>query len=159
MRRGVERESGRITVLICGLLVLALGLIAVTMSATYVTTSQRKLLAVGDAAATAGVGHFVVDRDSPPPPGNQDPGTGAGASGRVKIDAQAAREAVSDYLERVGATARFKELRIEEVVVGPDGLTLTVRLSATAELPLTGGMLDSRVSLETTSSARLSLTM
>lgn len=158
MRRGAEREAGRITVLICGLLVLALGLIAVTMSATYVTTSQRKLLALGDAAATAGVGHFVVDRDSPPP-GNPDPGTGAGASGRVKIDAQAAREAVGDYLERVGATARFQELRIEEVLVGPDGLTLTVRLSATAELPLTGGLLDSRVSLETTSSARLSLTM
>lgn len=158
MRRGAESESGRITVLICGLLVLALGLIAVTMSATYVTTSQRKLLALGDAAATAGVGHFVVDRDSPPP-GNQDPGTGAGASGRVKIDAQAAREAVNEYLERVGATARFQELRIEEVVVGPDGLTLTVRLSATAELPLTGGLLDSRVSLETTSSARLSLSM
>ena len=39
MRRGAESESGRITVLICGLLVLALGLIAVTMSATYVTTS------------------------------------------------------------------------------------------------------------------------
>lgn len=125
MRR--RTEAGQATVMIIGLTgVLAMGVAVVTdASAAYL--QRQGLDALADGAALAGADLGAAGDDIY---------TGGVGDDRLAITEAEARQAVSDYLQRAGAHARYPGLR---AVVSADSTTQTirVRLSAPLHLPLT----------------------
>lgn len=159
--RRVRGDAGRITVLVLGLVVVLLGVMAVSVSAAHMTTEQRRLLGLADAAADAAADHFtVVTGAHGASPSAHTPGVdagGLGGSGGLRLSPGRVREAVESYLLAVDAAERHPGLRIVDVSVAHDGVTVSVRLAARAELPLTGGLLSAIGGIEVESKARVGL--
>lgn len=139
----VSGASGRITVLVCALVVILAAIIGVGASATYVTTQQRKLLAVSDAAAAVAADRIVVPA--------------SGAPG-LAVDPSGVRTAVADHLGEIGAVAGLEDLRIRSVVVQEDGVTVRVRLRARIGLPWAAALLGTGPDVTATSWVRPGLT-
>lgn len=151
-----DRDRGRITILILGLVVILLGVVAVTASASYVTTSHRKLLGLADSAAESAADSFTIaGSGAAPTPGKGAPKTQSGAG--LVVPQKAARAAVEDYLRRIGAAQQFPGLTIRSVSVADDGVTVRVTLAARVDLPLTGGLLAPSLTVVAESNARAGL--
>lgn len=151
-------ERGRITILVLGLLVILIGVVAVTASASYVTTSQRKLLGLSDSAAESAAASFVVAAPADAPPaGPQQGGPTTQGGGALEVTPAAARAAVEDYLRQTGAAQQFEGLTIRSVSVADDGVTVRLTLGARVSLPLTGGLLAPTLTVQAESSARTGL--
>jgi uncharacterized membrane protein len=118
-------ERGTGTLLIVGLaLVLAMMAAVVTdASAAYLQRQGLDSLADGAALTAADAGAS----------GREAYGDGLGAD--LRLDADAARSAVFDYLHRVGAFTRFPGLTAE-VSVDPTRQRVTVVVRAPIRLPL-----------------------
>lgn len=140
--RRASAEEGRITVLVAGLLALVLLAIAVTTGITAVATKSRRLLVVADGAALAATDAVT--------------GSSSSNGGRdVALDAGQARDVVAHYLRRVGAEQEFDELSIDAIEVAADGVSLTVRLGATAHPPMAAWVVPDGVRVGVSSVARL----
>lgn len=156
--RARDNERGRITILVLGLLVILIGVVAVTASASYVTTSHRKLLGLTDSAAESAAGSFTVaaaGEQEHPPRGRGGPQTET--AGALVVTPAAARAAVEDYLRQVGAEQQFPGLTIRSVSVADDGVTVQVTLGARVDVPLTGGALAPALNVQAESNARAGL--
>ncbi|MGO1319264.1 MAG: pilus assembly protein TadG-related protein [Galactobacter sp.] len=147
-------ESGRITILVCGLLVVLVAVIGVTASAAYVTAQQRKLLGVTDAAAAAAadrvVGQEMGQESGPSRPG---PESAVG----LRVDERAVRGAVVDYLRDLGTVDGLENVKVADVRVEADGITARVRLQARIGAPWAAALVGGSSDVIATSWVRISV--
>ncbi|MGO3151303.1 MAG: pilus assembly protein TadG-related protein [Galactobacter sp.] len=143
-------ESGRITILVCGLLVVLVAVIGVTASAAYVTAQQRKLLGVTDAAAAAAADR-IVGQEGVSPAEVTEP------SKALRIDARAVRGAVTDYLTELGGVDGLDGVTVADVRVEPDGTTARVRLQARIGAPWAGALIGGSSDVVATAWVRIAL--
>lgn len=147
-------SQGRITILVCGLLVVLVAVIGVSASAAYVTAEQRKLLGICDAAAAAAADRVVS------PGATVGIGTGPEASGSepsLELDGTRVRSAVTDYLRQVGTVEGLEDVRIDDVTVEADGNTARVRLRARIGIPWAAALIGTRPDVVATSWVRTDL--
>ncbi len=144
-RAALRGEDGRVSILALGLIVVLIGLILTVSSITQVAIAQRKLLGLADGSAAAGLEAFVAV-----------PGEGGGA-GRLRLDAPRVREAVEDYLSSVEPDAGLTGVRLDEVRVEADGVTVVVRLSASTKVGPVADLVPSSVDVGGEGRARLGL--
>lgn len=133
------------SILALGLLVVLIALILTVSAITQVALAQRKLLGLADGSAAAGLEAFEAV-----------PGEG-GVPGRLRLDEPRVREAVGAYLAEVGRDTGLSGVRIEAVTVEADGVTVVVRLSASASVGPVADLLPSAVQIAGEGRARLGL--
>lgn len=134
-------DRGQISVLIVGLVVIAMGLVVVVTNVSRVFLWDRSLAAAADGAAVAAAGAL-------------DPASG-GKGGVLILAPDAARAEVARYVAASELAARFGPGFAYGVVVA--GASVTVTLSTRVHLtmvgPLAGGYADG-VPLQASASAR-----
>lgn len=142
-------EAGQVSLLIIGFCALLLVAVAVVVNVSAAHLQRQGLDAVADGAALQAAdraaGGLYVDGLS---------ATGEGAA-RLSVDGDQARAAVGEYLRDTGALRRYPGLT-HTVTVQPDG-AVTVQLSAPLELPLRVPGAPTRVQVD--SSARAAVTV
>lgn len=138
-------ERGSITPFILGLTMIALVLIAGTIGVTSVQLTRMHLLDVADGAAL----HAANALD----PGVYDSGVGES----VPLSNASVRSSASEYLAAVPMPSRVVQWRLDPATGTFDGRTATISLTARAEVPLIGSVLDDLgyfVTIHVTSQAR-----
>ncbi len=134
-------DRGQVSVLIVGLVVIAMGLVVVVTNVSRVFLWDRSLAAAADGAAAAAASAL-------------DP-TSGGSDGTLALSPGAVRAEVTRYVAASDLTARFGQGFDYTVAVA--GGTVTVTLQARVHLtmvgPLAGGYADG-VPLRSSASAR-----
>lgn len=122
-------EEGRLTVLVVGLLVVALTLVLGGLSVTSVQISRMRLLDAADAAALDAVddstGRIHTD--------------GVGAS--LPVDDATVQAAAADTLAGRELPPGVTSWQVAPGTGSPDGQTAVVRMRGEADLPLIGGLI------------------
>lgn len=142
-RRG---ERGQTTILIVGLAVVLLMTVAVVVDASAAFLRRQGLDTLADGAALAGADAGAS---------GEDVYTDGVDEERLRLFADAARAGVADYLARSQAHAHYPGLRFD-VSVNPATRSVTVRLRAPLELPLSVPGSPERASIGATGSAAVS---
>jgi hypothetical protein len=130
LRRRAGDDTGQLSLLILGFTVIALTLIIGATAVTSVHISRMRLL---DAADTAALD--AVDEDE----------TGLYTSGvdrTVPVSDEAVRAAAADALDSRALPAGLLSWQVAPGTGAVDGDTAVVRLTAEADLPLVGGLLQ-----------------
>jgi uncharacterized membrane protein len=140
-------ESGQLTVLVVGFMVLCLLLAGAVTGASAVYLEHKRLLSVADAAAQAAADSFTL-ADSVRGP----------EAPVATLRSERVRGVVNMYLERGGASARFEELTVAAITGSPDGKSAQVTLSAVVRIPIVADFLPEGVRVDATSTARAQLT-
>ncbi len=123
-RARVAGESGSVLVLTLGLAVVALLLVAVVVDVSRLFLTRRALAGAADAAALAG----AQAADLPAVY------SGEAADGDVPLDPASVDAAVVAYVRSAGLADQLTGLSLVDVQT--DGTTVSVTLTARAELPL-----------------------
>jgi hypothetical protein len=76
----------------------------------------------------------------------------------LRLDGARVRAAVADYLARVGPVDGLESMRIQDVVVEPDGSTARVRLRARIGVPWAAALIGAQPDVVATSWVRVTLT-
>lgn len=139
-------ERGSTTVLIIGFAVVLLMLVAVVVDASAAYLRRQALDNLADGAALAGADAGASGEDVYT--------TGVDEE-RLQLFADSARAGVDDYLNRSGAYADHPGLRVA-VSVDPGTRSVTVRLRAPLELPLSIPGSPERATIGATGSAIVS---
>lgn len=142
-RRG---ERGSTTVLIIGFAVVLLMLVAVVVDASAAYLRRQALDNLADGAALAGADAGAS---------GEDVYTAGIDEERLQLFVDSARAGVEDYLTRSGAFADHPGLQVA-VSVDPATRSVTVRLRAPLELPLTVPGSPERATIGATGSAIVS---
>lgn len=137
--RRTEDESGQISVLVLGMVLIVLMLTAVIFGATQVNLEARKLFSTADGAATAAAASVEP-----------------GHSIQVPAEAQL-RAAVEDHLSVTGAHQNHYRLEIVRTWASDDGETVHVELAAAAELPVLRWIMPAEVPVVADSHARVTI--
>ena len=138
-RRDWDEESGQTTVLILGLVTILLMLAAVIIGATSVNVQARQLLSEADAAASAAAA------SAQPAPGTP------------QLTQNQIRTAAEEYLADSGAHQRHAQVEVIDAWVSSGGETISVQLSAQAELPGLRWALPASVEITAESHARITI--
>ena len=145
----VERDSGQISVLLIGLVSIALLLILGVVGATSVQLSRIHLLDAADAAALAAAD--TVDTDT-----LYEHGLGEG----VPLTSSGVTAAAGEHLARQPLPSRLDSWTIAPGTGTPDSRTAVVRISGEARVPVISSILSSlgrSVSITVESRARSEL--
>lgn len=126
------RDSGQISVLVIGLVSIALLLILGVVGATSVQLSRIHLLDAADAAALAAAD--TVDEDA-----IYRDGLGSG----VPLTSEGVTSAAAEHLAQQQRPDRVLGWQIAEGTGTPDARTAVVRLQGEARIPVISGILDS----------------
>ena len=127
----VQQEEGQISVLLVGLLAVALVLILGVVGATSVQLSRIQLLDAADAAALAA--SDTVDEDTLY-------GTGLGEG--VPLTSTGVRSAAAEHLAAQPLPDRVSSWWITEGTGSPDARTAVVRIQGDAQIPVVSGILS-----------------
>ena len=122
-------ERGQTTVLIVGLACFLLMAIVVVVDASAAFLQRQGLDTVADGAALAGADAGSRNLDTIYT-------SGVGSRPRLEQAEAVARAAVEDYLARTGARSHYDGLQYD-VTFDPSGNSVTVRIRAPLDLPLT----------------------
>ena len=126
-REPPTRETGQVSVLIIGLMIVLAMTIAVVVDASAAYLQRQRLDTLADGAALYGADAAATGRET----------YLHGVAGeRLELDADRARAGVRDYLARTGASGSYPGLDWA-VTVNAATSTVTVRLRAPLDLPLT----------------------
>lgn len=129
--RSGQQESGQISVLLVGLLAIALMLVLGVVGATSVQLSRIHLLDAADAAALAA--SDTVDADT-----LYQAGLGEG----VPLTSTGVRSAARDHLAQQPVPDRVSSWWIAEGTGTPDARTAVVRIQGDAKIPVVSGILS-----------------
>lgn len=125
LRRGCARDDGQLTILVLGFAVILLMLVALVTDASKIFLAQRSLSGAADAAAVAGAN--AVDESA----------VYTGQAGdALPLTSRSVRDAVDGYVADAGLARpdRFNRFAVAAATT-QDGVTATVRLTATVPLP------------------------
>ncbi|QGN56763.1 hypothetical protein GKE56_01300 [Nostocoides sp. HKS02] len=125
-----RRESGQITLLVLGFSVIAIVLIVGTVAVTSVQLSRMRLLDAADGAALDAADSLDASAYQ------------RGLGGAVGLSGSTVRRTATAYLDRQPRPASIRAWGLAPGTGSPDGQTAVVRLTAEADLPLVGGLLD-----------------
>lgn len=144
-RRGrrVDTESGQISILIIGYLLLALLVVSTVSAASTVYLGHKRLLSVADSASAFAADSFSL--------GVVEPGA---KMPQLNLSDQRVRAVVGLYLLENRTTEDFERLTVSERTGSADSRSATVVLSAVIRLPLVGLLLPDGVEITATSTAR-----
>lgn len=117
-------EDGQITLLVIGFAVILLALVAVVVDASQVVLLRRTLASAADGAALVAAQSAAEESLY---------AQSWSGSGRLPLDPGLARSHVREYLAGL-------PLDLAGIDVGVSNDTVTVRLAATADLPLVGAV-------------------
>jgi len=121
-------DSGQITLLVIGFMLVLAALIGVVVTASRVFLYQRTLAATADGAAIVAANQLDESVFY------------AGSAGEyLPIEPERARQAVADYVTRADLTRRFDRFGYDVLT---DGRTVTVTFTARIGLPLVGAVTD-----------------
>lgn len=137
-------QDGNNTVLAIGYVTLLFLLIAVIFYVTQFNIAARLLLSSADSAASAAVAVPTEVHDSD------------GTS--FAINESEIRRNAQTYLENSGSFQRHDNLRIESITVDSHAQTVRIRLTASAQPPLSHLLLPEGVPISAEASARMVLT-
>ena len=139
-------EAGQVSVLIIGLMIVLAMTVAVVVDASAAYLHRQRLDTLADGAALYAADAAATGRET----------YLHGVEGeRLDLDADRARAGVRDYLARTGASGNYPGLSWA-VTVDAATSTVTVRLRAPLELPLTVPGGPQRASVGATGSAMVS---
>ncbi|GAA4357885.1 pilus assembly protein TadG-related protein [Angustibacter luteus] len=148
-------DSGQLSLLILGYLVVALALVVVVVDATAVHLARTQLLDAADAAALDAAD--AVDEGGV----YGGSGVGGGEGGdQIRLTDAAVRRQVRDYLAGYPPPRRLTELTVARGTGATDGASATVVLTGDVRLPIGGwvvaGLSDGiSVTVRSTATARL----
>lgn len=140
-----DGESGQITILALGLGVVVLALVLLVVSVSAIHLERRELLAAADAAALDAASLLDVETYY------------ANGGGDLVVTDQTVRAEVADFIATYSGALGVAGARIGEPTGTPDGRTVQVTLTMTAEIPIVPWLLapfGGGVPLTVTSSAR-----
>lgn len=137
MGRGVRDDDGSVLLLTLGYALLALALIFVSVCATDLYISQKRLDALADAAALAGADGFTLVVD--------------GATVRAELTDQGVREQAIALIAEWPGDANLWS------ATAPDGLSARVTVAAEWNPPLLSLFVSDGVQLEATGTSRTAL--
>lgn len=141
-----DRESGQITIMVIGYLLLSLLVAVVVMAVSAVYIEHKKLLSVADGAALSAADTFKVasiqaEEGEPAP----------------ALDSPSVARAAAGYLERSDAGARFNELDVDAATGAPDPRTARVVLTAVVHPPVVNFVVPDGIPIVATADARADL--
>lgn len=131
-----REESGQMSVLVLGMLVILLLMVSVVVGATTVHLESRRLLSAADGAASAA-------------------SNGAEMAGRQSMSAAEVGARAREYLETSGAYGRFDGLQVRRVWTSDGGASAHVELSSAAEMPLVSTVVPDAVTVTVDSHSRV----
>ena len=137
--RRIEGESGQISVLVLGMVLIVLMLTAVIFGATRVNLEARKLFSTADGAATAAAASI-------------EPGYSIQAPAASQLQA-----AVEEHLLVTDAHQNHYRLHVVRTWASDDGETVHVELAAAAELPVLRWIMPAEVPVVADSHARVTI--
>lgn len=118
-------QRGQATLLIIGFALVLMMMTAVVTDASAAYLQRQGLDTIADGAALTAADAGASGAEA----------YGAGLGDDLVLDVDVARAAVSDYLHRVGADARYPGLTVQ-VSVDPTGQRVVVSVRAPVRLPL-----------------------
>lgn len=142
-----EHESGQISVMIIGYILLSLLVVAVVTAVSAVYIEHKKLLSVADGAALTAADTFGVSNIH----------SGEGEPAPALDDASVASAAAA-YLDRSGAVSRFNDLDLDPATGSPDPRTARVVLSAVVHPPIVNFLVPAGIPIAAAAEARADLT-
>ncbi|GAB3532770.1 hypothetical protein GCM10027403_05660 [Arthrobacter tecti] len=145
-RESGDPESGQISILIIGYILLSLLVVAVVTAISAVYIEHKKLLSVADGAVLTAADTFGV--------ANIESGVGEPAP---TLDSESVARAASGYLERSGAGSRFNELALDPATGAPDPRTARVVLTAVVHPPIVNFLVPAGIPIVATADARADL--
>lgn len=147
--RRLDAETGQISILLIGMLAVALTIVLAVVGVTSVQLSRIHLLDAADAAALDASDALVQERA-------YDEGIGAG----VPLTDASVQEAAAAYLAARPMPGRVAAWSLAPGTGSPDGRTAVVVLTGQAQIPVVSPVLSAfggGVSITVTSSARSDL--
>lgn len=140
-------ESGSMSILTLGLVLIAVILIVGGVSVTSAIVARMRLIDLADGAALTAANSLAG-------------GYTGGLGTSIPLSDESVRAAVEEYAASRPVPQDLTALAIADPTGSPDGQTAVVTLAATVEIPLVGGLLDAvggEVSVAVTSRARATL--
>lgn len=131
LRRRLREDRGQLSVLLLGLTVIAMTLIIGGLAVTSVHISRMRLLDAADAAALAATdegARRIYDE---------------GLGTHLPLDDALVQQTAAEHLASRGRPHGLEAWSVAPGTGSPDGRTAVVRLTAEADLPLVGGLLES----------------
>ena len=144
---GPDPESGQITVLIIGYVLLGLLLTSVVAAVSTVYIEHKKLLSMADGASVAAADSYTLGQME----------TKAETPSAV-LNGGRVRAVVTDYLTQNNAFTRFDGLAVEPSTGSTDGSTAVVVLSAAVHPPIVNFLVPDGIVIQAESTARARLT-
>lgn len=139
-----DKDSGQISILAIGMMLICLLALVVVMAITSVYLAERKLQAHADNAALAAADSF------------HSWGTTYDAASRphAELTSSSVNNAAVDYVGEVGAEFDLDTLRIGPETGTPDGRTAQVTLHAVARPPVVTWIIPQGIPVSATGEAR-----
>lgn len=147
MRVHEARESGHITVLLIGYVLLVLLVVTVVAAAGSLYLGQKKLLSLADGAALAAADTFVLSGGN----ASADPGT--------LLTNQGVTHAAQNYLAEIAPPTTMSGITLSAGTGAPDGHTAQVTLTGVVHPLFINFLVPEGIAITVTSTARANLAL